>query len=339
MAERSSSEVRMIGLRALAIVVTIRSLLRRNLWFLGTGTTAGVVFLVTFLAVSAATEEDFIEPATIVQPTTPGSQAAADDQAAVTTVEEEEEEVEEEEEAEAQVVEETAAEQATDAEAEESDETVVAIAEQAEPRLREVDLPEFDEDDLIHGGDGRAGAILAGPGIVPSSGASRSTDWELLIPSARIRASLVKVGLARGNAFGAPDNPDVIGWWENGPQPGQPGNVLLDGHRDFSDIDDNLGTGVCWSLPQTVAGDVMIIRDSAAGLHYIYEVTETLSVRWNDADAVRFLQPSQDSILTLITCEGSFDDEAHNYSNRRIVVASLIGQAAFELPEASPSGS
>lgn len=312
-------------------MATIRSLLKRNFWFLGTGATAAVVFLVTFLAVSAATDEDFVAPATIVGPTTPGDQAEADDQAAVTSVEAEAEQ------AEAQVVEEEAASESGDAQADESEEPVTAVDEAAEPRLPEVDLPEFDEADLIHGGDGRAGAILAGPGIVPSSGASRTTDWEILIPSARIRASLVKVGLARGNAFGAPDNPDVIGWWENGPQPGQPGNVLLDGHRDFSDIDDNLGTGVCWSLPQTGVGDVIIIRDSAVGLHYVYEVTETLSVRWNDADAVRFLQPSQDSILTLITCEGSFDDEAHNYSSRRIVVASLIGQAAFELPEASPA--
>ena len=310
----------------------IRSLLTRNLWFLGTGTTAAVVFLVTFLAVSAAMDEDFIAPVTIVQPSTPSTQPEAAEQSAVSSVEPEAEQAEE------QVVEDEAASESSDVEAEESDESVPAVDVVLEPGLPVIDLPEFDEDDLIHGGDGRAGAILAGPGIVPSSGPSRSTNWELLVPSARIRASLVKVGLARGNAFGAPDNPDVIGWWENGPQPGQQGNVLLDGHRDFSDIDENLGTAVCWSLPQTVVGDVMILRDNAVELHYIYEVTETLSVRWNDPDAVRFLQPSEDSILTLITCEGSFDDEAHNYSNRRIVVAALMGQAAFDVPEASPVG-
>ena len=111
---------------------------------------------------------------------------------------------------------------------------------------------------------------------------------------------------------------------------------MLDGHRDFSDINENMGTGVCWALPQTVVGDVMIIRDSAVGVHYVYEVSETVSVRWDDPDAGRFLQPSEGSILTLISCEGSFDDEAHNYSNRRIVVAALIGQAPFEVLETGP---
>ena len=33
-------------------------------------------------------------------------------------------------------------------------------------------LPEFDEEELIYGGTGREGAILAGPGIVWSSGLS-----------------------------------------------------------------------------------------------------------------------------------------------------------------------
>ncbi len=310
----------------------IRSLLTRNLWFLGTGTTAAVVFVVTFLAVSAATEEDPIPPATIVQPATPLDQTGTDDQATVTSVEP----MAEAEPVEQPVVDEEVTDEDSVGETAKSEEPAPTVEAVPEPRLPAVDLPEFDEGDLIHGGDGSAGAILVGPGIVPSSGPSHGTDWELLVPSARIRASLVKVGLARGNAFGAPDNPEVIGWWENGPQPGQQGNVLLDGHRDFSDINENMGTGVCWALPQTVVGDVMIIRDSAVGVHYVYEVTETISVRWDDPDAVRFLQPSEGSILTLITCEGSFDDEAHNYSNRRIVVAALIGQAPFEVLETGP---
>ena len=305
----------------------IRDLLRRNLWFIGTGTTAAAVFLVTFLAVSAATDADLIQPATIVQPVPPGTGADADDEAAVVSVEEEAEEATDE------AVEEEPPAESDSSAREESDESPIAVEQVAEPRVPLIDLPEIDEDDLIHGGDGRAGAILAGPGIVPSSGAARSTDWEILIPSARIRAGIVKVGLAPGNAFGAPDNPDVIGWWEHGPQPGQPGNVLLDGHRDFSDIDDNLGTGVCWALPQTREGDFIIIRDNVAELHYVYQVRETFSVRWNDPDAVRFLQPSEESILTLITCEGSFNEDSHNYSSRRIVIASLLGRAAFSEPE------
>ena len=233
---------------------------------------------------------------------------------------------EEQSEAEPDVSQEQTQDQAVD---EESTVAAEPVAEE-EPGPPLVPLPAFDEADLIHGGTGSQGAILAGVGIVPSSGATAQTDWVLLVPSARIKASIVRVGLAPGNAFGSPDNPEVIGWWESGPAPGQVGNVLLDGHRDFSDLNDNLGTGVCWSLPNTEIGDAILVRDDAASVYYVYEVIETVAVAWNDTDAVSYLQSTDDARLTLITCEGAFDKDAHNYSERRIVVAVMMGVAEFE---------
>ncbi len=190
-------------------------------------------------------------------------------------------------------------------------------------------LPAFNEDELVLGGAGEAGAILAGPGIVRSSGADRQTPWEFLLPSAKIRANIVRIGLTRSNALGAPDNPDVIGWWESGPAPGEAGNVLLDGHRDFTDTDGNVGTGVCWLLADTLTGDFAIIRDNAAELNYVYTVIETTSVVWDAPEGLVYLRPRTEPILTLITCEGSFDEATLNYSNRRIVVAELTDVIPF----------
>ncbi len=190
-------------------------------------------------------------------------------------------------------------------------------------------LPPFDEEALIYGGAGAEGAILAGPGIVPSSGASARTSWELLLPSARIRASLVRIGLTWNRALGAPDNPHVIGWWKDGPAPGENGNVLLAGHRDFTDTNGNIGIGVCWLLDNTTLGDFLIIRDHAAREHYVYTVTEVVSVLWNDPAGVAYLRPSDTAIATLVTCEGLFDQDTNNYSNRRIVVAELTDTVPF----------
>ena len=91
------------------------------------------------------------------------------------------------------------------------------------PETPDRELPPFDPADLIFGGAGSEGAILAGPGIVASSGQHARTPWELLIPSARLRAAIVAVGLTPTNALGAPDNPNVIGWWVDGPAPGEVG--------------------------------------------------------------------------------------------------------------------
>ena len=198
-------------------------------------------------------------------------------------------------------------------------------------------LPEFDEEELIYGGTGREGAILAGPGIVWSSGLSARTSWELLLPSARIRASLVAVGLTYSRALGAPDNPHVIGWWEGGPAPGEAGNVLLAGHRDFTDNDGNIGIGVCWLLPNTQPGDFLIFRDNEAREHHVYTVTEAVAVLWNDPSGVEYLRRSETAIATLVTCEGSFDDDSNNYSHRRIIVAELTDTIPF-VEDDSPAG-
>ena len=198
-----------------------------------------------------------------------------------------------------------------------------------EPEPEPAVLPEFDEEELIYGGTGREGAILAGPGIVWSSGLSARTSWELLLPSARIRASLVAVGLTYRRALGAPDNPHVIGWWEGGPAPGEIGNVLLAGHRDFTDNDGNIGIGVCWLLPNTQPGDFLIFRDNEAREHHVYMVTEAVAVLWNDPSGVEYLRRSETAIATLVTCEGSFDDDSNNYSHRRIIVAELTDTIPF----------
>lgn len=302
---------------------------------------AGIVFGVTFIAVSAATDSGPAIPDRVVaaaatepEPSSqpPAESSQSDSQVAPPAGETPapvEQALAEPIEPEAAAEEEPASPDPAPEPESAPDVAVPAAEEEPPPRP----LPEFDEDDLVLGGAGEAGAILGGPGIVRSSGVDRQTPWEFILPSARIRANIVRVGLTPSNAFGAPDNPQVIGWWENGPAPGEPGNVLLDGHRDFTDTDGNVGTGVCWLLPETVAGDFLIIRDNEARTNYLYTVIETTSVAWNDQSGVAYLQPTREAILTLVTCEGSFDEGTHNYSNRRIVVAELTDTIPFPSEE------
>jgi hypothetical protein len=196
-------------------------------------------------------------------------------------------------------------------------------AQADESSLADFGIPVFDESNLVRGGSGSAGAILAGPGIVRTTGADRATPWELIVPAARIRADVVRTTILPGAQVGAPDNPEVIGWWDDGPAPGQAGNVILDGHRDFTDINGNVGTGVCWQLNESEPGDLIVIRDTVTSDAWIYRITDSLSVVWDDPSGVSWLYGTLDSVLTLITCEGSFDRSTHNYSNRLIVRAEL----------------
>ena len=284
-----------------------RQWVRENLWVVTTGVSAAIVFIVAFFAVSAVTDDDIAATVTRT-PIAPAPSTPVDDPP-------------------------VAQPPADPAPVESDPTTITPDPDDAEPDPEPVvsTLPEFDEESLVFGGTGSEGATLAGTGIVASSLPENQTNWEMLIPAAQIRAAIVQVGRVGANGFGAPDNPQVIGWWMFGPAPGQPGNVLLDGHRDFSDIDGNVGTGVCWLLPNATIDDFIIIRDYDAEVSYVYSIIETASVLFDAPEGVEYLQPAPagQSLLTLITCEGSFDGEAHNYSNRRIVVAEMTDTVPF----------
>lgn len=195
--------------------------------------------------------------------------------------------------------------------------------------LDDVLTDQIDEDKLRHGTDGLEGGILPiDNGVVVSSLPEQRTTWELIVPSAGLKSAIVRVGRTPTGAMGSPDNPYVIGWLDSSAEPGAVGNLLLAGHRDFEDKDGNVGTGVCWELVNTAVGDQMIVRDNDNGIYYVYTVTEAATVNPHDRAARKYLRNSDERIITLITCEGSFNAETHQYSHRRVVVGVLAAVAS-----------
>ena len=188
-------------------------------------------------------------------------------------------------------------------------------------------LPQVNTAALVHGGYGAAGSILAGSGIVKS--VDVRTRWEIVIPRAGVRAAIVATPVTPAGVLGSPDNPEVVGWWHEGPRPGDSGNVLLDGHRDYTDREGNVGTGAFWLLPDLKPGDSILIRIPNALAIFVYVVQESIAVRWDDPVGVQYFESAGEPLLTLITCQGEFDRDQHNYSQRRIVVAGLQDTVSF----------
>lgn len=192
------------------------------------------------------------------------------------------------------------------------------------PRLSDVLAEEIDMSSLRYGGTGEDGAVLPiDNGVVPSSGPRFHTSWELMVPSARIYATINKVGRAPGGAMGAPDNPEVIGWLDSSAAPGEPGNALMVGHRDYTDINGKVGWGVCWELDKSRLGDAIIVLDNQNELAYVYEIIEKVTIDPKDEDAKRYLRQTEEAVVTLITCNGSFDVTTHSYSHRLVLVGLL----------------
>lgn len=192
------------------------------------------------------------------------------------------------------------------------------------PDLRAVSKTPIEPENAQYGGVGVDGATLPiANGIVRSSRPGDRTTWELYVPTASLYASIVRVGRTPWGGLGAPDNPEVIGWYEDGAAPGSQGNALLVGHLDYTDINGDVGEGVCYRLRDVIIGDQMIVRDSRENIAYVYEILAKAYVDADDPDAARYLSARNQSLLTLITCAGTFDPDAHEYSERLIVVGTL----------------
>ena len=197
------------------------------------------------------------------------------------------------------------------------------------PALEDVLVAQIDDSSFRYGTEKERGAILPiDNGIVPSSGPKHRTSWELLLPTARIRADIVSLGRTPRGNIGAPDNPFVVGWFDLSAAPGEQGNTILAGHRDYEDIDGNVGAGVCWELDRVKVGDQVVIRDAEQNLAWVYAVTESVVVDPYDPDSARYVADTSDAIITLITCTGSFDPSTHRYSHRLLIIAQLQATAS-----------
>ena len=161
---------------------------------------------------------------------------------------------------------------------------------------------------------------IASPG---SAGSAPLPGWRIIIPQIGVDTSIVSVGLEPDGAMGAPETPDVVGWYRHGPSPGRQGNVLLDGHVDWTDRTTGIPrTGVFWGLAKLPVGSEIIIVDDTG--EYVYQVAEKLRFSWDDPQGASVLQPTADARATLITCGGAFDRATRSYALREVVIARLV---------------
>ena len=168
-------------------------------------------------------------------------------------------------------------------------------------------------------------ATIAVEQPTPAPSPTVAVYWpeQVEIPSIQVKGPVVQVGLEPDGTMEAPKGPDVIGWYTGSVAPGVAGNTLITAHVDWL----NRETGkpqeaVFWNLRKVQSGDQVVVR-SENDQTYTYVVKESFLVGFDDTEALKYVQPTTEPIMTLITCEGDFDQNTRNYSKRRIVIAEL----------------
>jgi sortase (surface protein transpeptidase) len=127
---------------------------------------------------------------------------------------------------------------------------------------------------------------------------------------------LVSLGLTAANEHEVPpvEEPEVAGWYEPGPEPGQVGPSIILGH-----VNGGGRPGVFAKLDQLKPGDEITVDQN------VFRVTEVQRADKDAFPADRVYAETTQPELRLITCGGAFDSASGNYLDNVIVYAVLMG--------------
>ncbi|WP_328307020.1 class F sortase [Streptomyces sp. NBC_00442] len=168
----------------------------------------------------------------------------------------------------------------------------------------------------VPAGDSRGGASprpAAPPRPLPPSPAV-----SLAIPHLGIEAPVVALGLDAQHHLTTPpvDNPKVVGWYRQGPSPGESGTAVAVGHRDT-----RTGAAVFAELRALRPGRLVEARraDGRVAVYTVDRVTTYDKAHFPDQEVYG---PAKRPELRLITCGGRFTPKT-GYESNLVVFAHL----------------
>jgi hypothetical protein len=135
---------------------------------------------------------------------------------------------------------------------------------------------------------------------------------------AGVVADVVPVGVLSSGALQIPDDPAQVGWWAAGAAPGQAaGRIVLAGHMD------GLSHGGAMSVLLDVdPGDLVALEDRRGETHRYRVASRTTQPR-QSIDPALFTTNGPHR-LVLITCGGTYDEQAGQYTDNIVVIAEPV---------------
>ena len=156
--------------------------------------------------------------------------------------------------------------------------------------------------------------------VVLGYGLPRSTPVRIRIPSIGVDTYFVGLGLAANKEIQVPWGFEEVGWYVNGPTPGEIGPSVILGH-----VDSYMGPAVFFGLGQLEIGDRIEV-DREDGKTAIFQVDKIERYPQSDFPTSLVYGDIDYAGIRLITCSGSFDAQLQRYDSNLIVYGSLIGE-------------
>ncbi len=142
-------------------------------------------------------------------------------------------------------------------------------------------------------------------------------SMRLLIPSIKVDAKIIEVGVTKKGNMAAPRNFSDVGWYKYGTFPGDKGSAVIAGH-----VDNGLAFPAVFSnLKNLKKGDDIFIQDKdGVALHFIVTRSDVYDF---DSAPEGVFDDKSGKYLKLITCTGVWLSEYRTH-NKRLVVTSVL---------------
>jgi hypothetical protein len=137
----------------------------------------------------------------------------------------------------------------------------------------------------------------------------------LALPSLRVDAPIVPVGVLPDGTLAVPPNPQVLGWWQGGARVanGQ-GSIVIDGHVDTATD----GSGALFRLRELRPGDPLLLRTDHRSQRYVIAALRSYPKAGLPAEV---FAASRQPRLVIITCGGAFNTKTRQYADNIVVYA------------------
>lgn len=146
----------------------------------------------------------------------------------------------------------------------------------------------------------------------------RSAPVRLVIPAIHVATSVGQLGLQPDGEVMVPTTIHTVGWYIDGPSPGQEGSAVILGH-----VDSYQGVGVFFNLKNLKSGDLITVTSSD---DVVTRFTVTKVVQYSkSAFPDRLVYGSHGTrSLQLVTCGGVFDHITGHYESNIVVFSQLV---------------
>jgi LPXTG-site transpeptidase (sortase) family protein len=199
---------------------------------------------------------------------------------------------------------------------------------------------------LTDGGGGGDPAATAGvrggetpEGTSPTGMPSRAADYQpyvrplplrVIIDRLRVDAPVVEMGMDSRGLPEAPVTSDEVAWYNFSSPVGEGGNAVFAGHINWEG-----DWAVFAKLDELEPGDnIRLVWSNDR--EYVYKVVENFQVDPEDPDSLKVMAPTEDDVITLITCGGEWRPDSRSpiggsYDRRTIIRAEH--NRNFSLPQ------